>query len=165
VVKDKIETASPDSFIRWNSFSRINVDRSLHGSPEMWGASAAMPATAIDARHMTIDGDAGSAMYRFDGDLPKLAFLRYDITNLAYFLRREGRAAVIGVGGGRDLLSAQLFGFQDATGIELNPIFIDMLTRVLADYNRLATRPGVRLLVDEARSWFRVRPNASISYR
>jgi hypothetical protein len=40
------------------------------------------------------------------------------------------------------------------TGVELNPIFIDMLTRVLVDYNRLATRPGVQLLVDEARSWF-----------
>jgi predicted membrane-bound spermidine synthase len=93
-------------------------------------------------------------MYRFDGDLSRLAFLRYDITNLAYSIRHEGRAAVIGVGGGRDLLSAQLFGFRDVTGVELNPIFIDMLTGVLADYNRLATRPGVRLLVDEARSWF-----------
>ena len=29
-----------------------------------------------------------------------------------------------------------------------------MLTDVLADYNRLATLPGVRLFVDEARSWF-----------
>jgi hypothetical protein len=76
VVKNKIETAAPDSFIRWNSFSRISVDRSLSGPPQMWGASAVMPATAIEARHMMIDGDAGSSMYRFDGDLSKLAFLR-----------------------------------------------------------------------------------------
>ena len=155
VVKAQIEdAATPDSFIRWNSFSRINVDRSERRPPQMWGASTAMPAIEIDERHMAIDGDAGSAMYRFDGDLSKLTFLKYDITNLAYSIRHEGRAAVIGVGGGRDLLSAQVFGFREVTGVELNPIFIDMLTRVLADYNRLATRSGVRLIADEARSWF-----------
>jgi hypothetical protein len=154
MVKGEVETATPNSMIRWNSFSRINVNWIVRGPPQMWGASAAMPAAEIDARHMAIDGSAASWMYRFDGDLSEFEFLRYDITNLAYSIRREGRAAIIGVGGGRDLLSAQLFGFRDVTGVELNPIFIDLLTRALADFNRLATRPGVRLLVDEARSWF-----------
>ena len=103
---------------------------------------------------MTIDGGAASPMYRFDGALSKLEFLKYDITNLAYSIRRNGRAVVIGVGGGRDLLSAVYFGFRDVTGVELNPIFIDLLTRGLRNYNRLASLPGVRLIVDEGRSWF-----------
>jgi len=154
VIKDQIQTVSPNSFIWWNSFSRINVDQSKRGAPQMGGPSVAMPETEIDERHMEIDGSAASPMYQFDGDLSKLAFLKYDITNLAYSIRHEGRAAIIGVGGGRDMLSALLFGFKDVTGVELNPIFVDMLTRVLADYNRLATQPGVRLFVDEARSWF-----------
>ena len=47
---------------------------------------------------MQIDGSAGTPMYRFDGDLLKLEFLKYDITNLAYSIRHDGRAAVIGVG-------------------------------------------------------------------
>jgi len=93
-------------------------------------------------------------MYRFDGDLSKLGFLKYDITNLAYSIRQSGRAAVIGVGGGRDLLSAEYFGFRDVTGVELNPIFVDLLTHSLRNYNRLASLPGVRLFVDEGRSWF-----------
>jgi hypothetical protein len=38
--------------------------------------------------------------------------------------RHDGRAAMIGVGSGRDLLSAAYFGFRDITGIELNPIFV-----------------------------------------
>ena len=50
--------------------------------------------------------------------------------------------------------AAKVFGFQDVTGVELNPIFVRMLTNVLADYNRLATLPGVRLFVDEARGSF-----------
>jgi spermidine synthase len=97
---------------------------------------------------------ASTVMYRFDGDLSKLDFLRYDITNLAYAIRHQGRAAVIGVGGGRDMLSAYLFGFHDVTGVELNPIFIDLLTHQFRDYNHLADMPGVRLVVDEGRSWF-----------
>ncbi len=49
---------------------------------------------------MAIDGSASTAMYRFDGDFGKLEFLKYDVTNLAYYIRHAGRAAVIGVGGG-----------------------------------------------------------------
>ena len=52
------------------------------------------------------------------------------------------------------MLSAYVFGFRDVTGVELNPIFIDFLTRDFRDYNRLADLPGVRLIADEARSWF-----------
>ena len=32
--------------------------------------------------------------------------LRYDVTNLAYHARHSGRAAIVGVGSGRDMLSA-----------------------------------------------------------
>jgi len=73
---------------------------------------------------------------------------------LAYTIRNQGRSAVIGVGGGRDVLSAYLFGFRDITGVELNPIFIDFLTREFATTITLLNLPGVRLFVDEARSWF-----------
>ena len=154
IVKDQVETATADSMIRWNSFSRINVDPSERTYPTLWGASPKVPVYRDDERYMAIDGSAASAMYRFDGDLSKLSFLKYDITNLAYTIRQSGRAAVIGVGGGRDLLSAEYFGFRDVTGVELNPIFIDLLTGRLRNYDRLASLPGVRLFVDEGRSWF-----------
>ena len=36
---------------------------------------------------MNIDGGAGTAVYRFSGDLDEVAFLRYDVTNLAYAIR------------------------------------------------------------------------------
>jgi hypothetical protein len=103
---------------------------------------------------MNIDGSAGTAMYRFNSDIASLDFLKYDITNLAYRIRHHGRSAVIGVGGGRDMLSAHLFGFRDVTGVELNPIFVDWLTHRSRIYNHLADLPGTRFFVDEARSWF-----------
>ena len=61
---------------------------------------------------------------------------------------------MIGVGGGRDLLSAHLFGFADVTGVELNPIFINWLAQRFRDFNHLADIPGTHFNVDEARSWF-----------
>jgi hypothetical protein len=42
--------------------------------------------------------------------------------------------AVIGVGGGRDVLSQRLFGVSDVTGIEINPIIIDVLEHHISDY-------------------------------
>src|SRR5262249_33500734 len=39
-------------------------------------------------------------------------------------------------------------------GVELNSIFVDLLTRRFRDFNHLADLPGVTLQVDEARSWF-----------
>ena len=152
LAKNGLELSSPP-IIRWNTFSRIMATESLVGPPQLWGQST-MPVQVVPERYLNIDGSAATTMYKFDGDLSKLDFLRYDITNLAYTIRHQGRSAVIGVGGGRDLLSAYIFGFRDITGVELNPIFIDLLTREFRDYNRLADLPGVRLFVDEARSWF-----------
>ena len=156
MVKNQVEAMGPESLVVWNSFSRVKVSPSLEsaGNPMLWGRSPRTPIYNLEQRFMDIDGSAGSAMYRFDGDLSKLEFLKYDLTNLAYSIRQNGRAAVIGVGGGRDLLSAAYFGFRDITGVELNPIFVDLLTNRLSDYNRLASLPGVRLFVDEGRSWF-----------
>jgi hypothetical protein len=58
---------------------------------------------------LNIDGDAGTTAYRFTGNFDDVGFLRYDVTNLAYFLAGRERAAIIGVGGGRDVLSAASF--------------------------------------------------------
>jgi hypothetical protein len=130
-VKNRLETAASAplsrvlEIVRWNSFSRVHVRPSDLGTPHMWGPSPDTPPSVIEQREMAIDGSAGTPMYRFDGDFGKLEFLKYDVTNLAYYIRHAGRGAVIGVGGGRDLLSAYLFGFRDITGVELNPIFID----------------------------------------
>jgi len=152
--KGNIEGPNAFAHVQWNSYSRILTTKIVHTLPQMWGGSTTMPLNEIDQQYLNIDGDAGTAMYRFGGNLDEVQFLKYDVTNLAYYIRNQGRSAVIGVGGGRDLLSAYVFGFRDVTGVELNPIFIDHLTRRYRDFNRLADLPGMHLVVDEARSWF-----------
>jgi hypothetical protein len=143
--------------IKWNSFSRIVAYRPIVAPPFLWGASPTAPrGVTLEQRELTIDGFAGTFMPKYSDAPGHLDFLRYDVTNLAYYARHSGRAAVIGVGSGRDMLSAHLFGFRDITGVELNPIFIDLLTdpAKLRAYAGIADLPGVRFVVDDGRSWF-----------
>lgn len=153
---------TPPSYVAWNSFSRIAVfDRDFDPrieTPLLWGPSPIFRPGEWSIQHRTvnIDGQAGTAAYRIDGDPAKAAFLRYDVTSLAHFLPGHRRAAVIGVGGGRDMLAARLFGVPDITGVEINPILVRLLTTEpgYADFSGLSRLPGMTFVVDEARSWF-----------
>ena len=126
----------------------------------MWGPSPRLQPSTIEQRWLTIDGGAGTSIYRFDGNLAALGFLRHDVSNLAYAIPNLKTGAVIGVGGGRDVLSQRLFGVTDVTGIEINPIIIDLLTHHFSDYTVIATLDGVKFEVDEARSWFARTPRS-----
>src|SRR5829696_998184 len=154
IVKDTVERRETIALERWNSFSRVTVAQGQTGQPALWGASPSFSSHPIEQRYVNIDGAAGTAVYRFAGDLNEVDFLRYDVTNLAYATPGLRTGAVIGVGGGRDVLSARLFGLSEVVGVEINPIFIDLLTRTFSSYTAIARHPGVTIEVDEARSWF-----------
>ena len=106
--------------------------------------------------YLNIDGAAGTTMPHFDGTAASIDFLKYDLVNLAYHLPNIESAAVIGVGGGRDVLAAHLFGVKAITGVELNRIFIDLHLRdpFYSSFSNLRAVPGLTLHVDDARSWF-----------
>jgi MFS family permease len=157
MVKDAFESDWLTRMERWNSFSRIVLHQPVKGSPHLWGPSPLLDKslTTLQAQ-LTIDGAAGTMMLHFDPADRSLEFLRYDLVNLAYNLPGIVRAAVIGVGGGRDLVSAYVYGVRDITGVELNRIFIDLHTKhpIYAPYSNLLALPGLKLHVDDARSWF-----------
>jgi hypothetical protein len=154
IIKDQLEAPNDLAYDRWNSFSRITVGHSYTGPPATLGPSPHSPPSTIEQRWLTIDGNAGTSIYRFDGNLASLEFLRHDVSNLAYAIPNLKTGAVIGVGGGRDILSQRLFGMRDVTGVEINPIIIDLLNHRFSDYTAIATLDGVKFEVDEARSWF-----------
>ena len=157
VVKGTFESGTSHTFRDWNTFSRIAVYPEVLRRPYLWGASPKLPQDIrIAQRDLIIDGDAGTTAYGFNGNLEDAVFLKYDVTNLAYNLPDRKRAAVIGIGGGRDILSAAVFGFRDITGVEINPIFVELLTKQawFADFTNLTQLQGVKFVVDEGRSWF-----------
>ncbi len=153
-------------FSRWNSFSRVAVYDRGHGD---WSMSPRYTGPRPDSRFMDIDSAASTPIVRFDGDLSRVTSLRHELTSLAYYLRQATtasgapgfRALVIGPGGGRDLLSALLFGAGHVDGVEINPIIAnDVMRGAFRDYSGgIYTHPNVSIAVDDGRSFVRRRPD------
>jgi SAM-dependent methyltransferase len=140
-------------FERWNTYSRIRVTALGKTAPFGWGF-AHTPSTRIDQDHLDIDADAATVITRYDGDIGKLSYLRDDVINAAYLVQPPTDVAVVGVGGGRDILSGLLFGARHITGIEINPAIFEVLTDKFADFSgHLDRQPGVSLVNAEARSY------------
>ncbi len=154
LVKNRVERAYEFTEERWNSFSRIDLTMTPHSAAFMWSPSKVTPHMLLDEGWLKIDGEAGTPIYHFEGDPRELEFLRYDATALAYYIRHEGRSAVIGIGGGRDLMTASVFGFKDITGVEYNPIFVQLFSHDYRAFSGADHVTGLRLFVDDARSWF-----------
>jgi hypothetical protein len=132
---------SPHDYERWNAFSRVTVD-----------GDADDPATRQLA--LVIDSTAGTELLRNDGRPEDSAFLRGRIENLVHHIRQPADVAVIGVGGGRDVLSALEFDQQSVTGIEINDDIIDIVNgRFGAFTGHLDRDPRVHVVNDEARAY------------
>src|SRR5262249_23193725 len=139
---------------KWNALSRIYV-RDTGKEPFGWGMSPAYhPNRKLEQLYLNIDSGAATVITKFDGDLGALEHLKYDVTALAHYLRKPTSVLVIGVGGGRDILTSLVFGQQHVTGVEINPDILAVLTGRFADYSgQLENNPAVKLVHDEARSY------------
>ena len=148
-------------FARWNAISRIEVDNQN------------------GARYVVIDADATSAIMNADPDhwdrdqpgsptptntgLPSQPAFNWKRSlmsaapAIANVLRPRGDFAIIGPGGGVDVLRAVANGSGNVTGIEINPIIAnDIMRGDYADYTyRLYQRPQVHLHVQDGRSYVR----------
>jgi hypothetical protein len=131
-------------FSRWNAISRVEVDRQG------------------DARAIVIDADASTYLMNVD---PKKNWkgteweehLMSAPPSLANVLRPHGDYAIIGPGGGVDVVRALAFGSPSVTGIEINPIIANTIMRDrYADYvYHLYERPEVHIHVTDGRSFVR----------
>lgn len=156
MVKGQAEKRHWVAYERWNSFSRIVAYKPWNESPTvvMWAPSDKTPTAPSEYVMMNIDGLAGTAIFKMTGGDPaSVDFLKYDVTTLAHHLRK-GDAAIVGVGGGRDVAAALALGQRSVLGVELNPAFVDALAGPYREFAGLADHPGVRLVADEARSFF-----------
>ncbi|MFH1679783.1 MAG: hypothetical protein ABIH26_03965 [Candidatus Eisenbacteria bacterium] len=149
--KDELEDTV--LYEKWNALARITVTE--RGTVN-WGTSETYTGPKPETLWLKIDAEAGTPIVRFDGDYEKVRSLRYDITGIAYTLRRDVPVLVIGPGGGRDVLTALSFGYGDITGIEINPAIIDAVRGPFGDYTgHLYDRPEVRVVAAEARGAIR----------
>src|SRR6185312_13532171 len=155
----KGEAQAGTLFERWNTYSRVRVREWAGKAPFGWGL--ARPSEArVDQHYIDIDADAGTVITRYDGDLGKLSYLKDDVINAAYLVQPAADVAVVGVGGGRDILSGLLFGASRISAIEINPAIFEVLTKQFADFSgHLDRQPGVSLINAEARSYINHSPD------
>jgi spermidine synthase len=133
-------------FSRWNALSRVEVDRQEQ------------------AKAIVIDADAST--YIMNCDLAQWHGSQWEHNlmsappALANVLRPRGEFAIIGPGGGVDVLRAVANGSPSVTGIEINPIIADTIMRGrYANYAlHLYERPEVHIHVTDGRSYLRSTP-------
>jgi hypothetical protein len=142
---------------RWNSYSRIRVfgNPEADEKPYAWGMSPNWPADrTVKQLHLDIDVAAGTVLTKKPETRAEAEHLEYDVTNIGYYLRPNGHALVVGVGGGRDVLSALHFGASKVTGVEINTNILETLNGRFGDFTgHLDRDPRVRFVNDEARSF------------
>jgi len=141
---------------RWNAFSRVAVHEAVLGPPILWGMGANVGSLPqVEHRNISIDAYAGTPMIRLDGDLQKLDFLRYDVSAMGYALFEPGGTAlVIGAGGGRDVITALLFGAKRVHAVEINPLVIGYARKEFGDFTgHIYEDRRVIPVVDEGRSY------------
>lgn len=142
---------------KWNSFSRVRVigDGDKYVRPSGWGLSAMLPASRTARElHLDIDSYAGTELTRYSGNTAEVEHLKYDVTNVAHYLRPDSRVIVVGTGGGRDVLSALAFNQRAVTGVEINDGIMALVNGRFGDFTgHLDRDPRVRFVNDEARSY------------
>ncbi|MCF6096579.1 hypothetical protein L1766_06145 [Thermovorax subterraneus] len=91
-------------YTKWDSFSRTDV----------------VDTGDEKSKIIFIDGGAASEMYRFDGNLESISWLKSTPGFLPFTLQKKPKTLVIGPGGGKDILLALLAGSEDITAVEIN---------------------------------------------
>jgi hypothetical protein len=129
-------------FARWNAISRVEVDTQGQGKAIVIDADASTYLMNVDPKH-------------WQG--PWETNLMSAPPALANVLRPRGDYAIIGPGGGVDVLRAVGNGSPSVTGIEINPIIANtIMGERYADYTfHLYQQPEVHIHVTDGRSFVR----------
>lgn len=118
-------------FKKWNAFSRVV----LLSQQDWYRGMSAQRRTFWKGRlpkerEALIDINAFAPLVQFDGDLKKVRFLQDLVSNMGHHLLPKGQdVAIIGPGGGKDVLGALTFAPRRVVGIEINPILVHDIVR------------------------------------
>jgi hypothetical protein len=141
-IKGKLEKRE---LTMWNSFSRIAVY-----DPQR---------KDVDIKRMTIDATAGTRLFRLSDDRKYnekvFSGLRRSISNVGHFLKKNHTVLAIGIGGGKDILSAKAFKARKVIGVEINPIFLEIHNKYVdKGYTKqFFNTNDAKFVVEEGRSY------------
>lgn len=100
------------------------------------------------------DGDALSALTRFDGRLEPLSYLGQTTAALPYHLLRQPHVLVLGAGAGAGVLQALVHQARQVEAVDVDARMVALVRDRFAGYGgHLYRRPDVRIHVAEARAF------------
>ncbi|HET6833863.1 MAG TPA: hypothetical protein VFH30_08330 [Acidimicrobiales bacterium] len=129
-------------YFEWGPVFRVDVTGPLPSDPEN--------------RMLIHDGNPGSGLWPFDGDLASLTRYDSDPRAIPFDILggTPGRELIIGSAGGNEILASLYFGAKDIEAVELNPVTVSLLEDHFADYTgHLTERPEVELHQGDGRSY------------
>ena len=142
---------------RWTALFRTDLVRATEATEftraDTWGISRnARPETIQNPwGYVVHDGTAGTPLY--DLREGRLEYFDEHVLSLPYWIANpHPRVLVIGVGGGRDVVAAVRYGASSVTGVELDPVTLDLIRDELADVHAgFFSRDDVVLIAGEGR--------------
>lgn len=145
----------PKIYERWSPVSRVAAHPpSASSSPQPWFYSLQTPIGFPKTIEVTNDGGARTYVYPKMTEQQARILFDYDLSDLVYHITTRPDVLIIGVGGGKDILGALAFNCRTATGVELNPLMIDLVQNKLGEYSgRPYDDPRVQIVIDEGRNY------------
>ncbi len=144
-------TADNAEMRAWTTHAYVVLGKPGEGPVYFWGPGRGADGFTATLQWLTLDGEAATPVTKWDGRVESLGWVPHAVTRLPYQLRR-GDVAVIGVGGGRDVLSAIWGRSTSIAGIEINRALVQLLEHRARAFAGIADRPEVALVNDEARA-------------
>lgn len=134
---------------RWSAFGRTDLVESENPLFKTLFIDGAAGTKMLQMENGELNRDLeDNLLYNYIGGLPLFAFYESGV--------RPGNALVLGSGGGIDIVTLLLFGYQDITAVEINPDFIDIV-REYSTYNGgiYNNHPEIDIIHTEGRSYIR----------
>jgi len=145
-------------FSRWSPVNRVDLYEKADARSSFWTSwGLGKGHRGPNPRVLTIqyDGHNGTNVYNVEND-ESLRFLDSHLLRTPYVLSSSPRVLVIGVGGGIDVMNALRRGASHVTGVELQPITVELLTGRLAKFTGGSfRRSDVELVASEGRHFVR----------
>lgn len=146
------EKWTPTARITILPFSPFKKDQTV---PWGWGYGRHYTPRPLEQWWIDQDSSAGTPVEHPDPALSTLGHLFFDVTGVGYQLRPPASVAIIGPGGGRDILTALKSGATAIDAIEMNGAIVEVLSSAgFRDFTGdVYHMPGVHAVVSEGRSY------------
>lgn len=143
-----------------NAISSLSVrerDISSLKTSQIYGNELSVDSSRTSARQFIVSRNSRDATIVFSSpSLEDMQFLKFDEIYPLIDLN-SGSAAIIGAGGGREILMARLAGYSKIAAIEINPLMVQV-TKDFKSFEHSYGAPEVETEIQDVRKYFRQLP-------